>query len=181
MKKLRVYKFSRKSNGKVTEFKAETCLDGPFHYALIKSGGTLRHDALVLMKNKWVIELGEEMEIKKVEEPKTESPHVEEPPAPAPEPQDDMELSDEEIATLESAVVPGGGGVTGDLTKNIGPREYNVWANTQKIGAKELMSMRAHVESNYALQEGERKIQQARAKRMMNEMVERRGVGFIPE
>jgi hypothetical protein len=174
MMKLNVFRFKRLTTGKVTEFKAETCLDGVDHFALVKGGGTLRLKATILMKNKWSIDLGEEVtatEISVIEPPQDT--------VPSQDPEDD-DIEEEDIGDKiePTPITPG---VTGDLTKNIGSHEYNVWANKDKIGTSELLSMKAHVESNYALAEGNRKLQQARAKRAMLEMVERRGVGFVPE
>lgn len=175
------FSLKRKTTGKVTPVKGIHILDAGKFYAIVQEEGYVKSAATLFEKELWEWVDGIAPEHK--EEPPADAPTVEEPVAePEVEEEPVPKLTPEIIAEIESgAPSEKAAGGFGDLNKDSNPHEYNVWAPHDKIGAKELLGMKAHVESNYAIAEGERKIKQAMAKRDLIARVERVGVGFVPE
>lgn len=157
---------------------------------IVKTSGYGIKTATIYPKSKWKVEVEEPVpELTVKPKAKKPAPPPPTPPEPEPDPQplgsseDDLpqeEFSDEEMDLINTPDARISSSVTGDLKKEL-PGEYNVHVTHEKIGAQELLKMQSHVDSNYALQEGERKAKQARVKRALQQQVENLGVGCVPD
>lgn len=188
-----VKKYSRKkivvtvrktATGQLVKIKCQNYRVTSDDIVLVKSKGYGVENAVVYPRKFWSLQVSESPAPKiAVKKPKPEPVAVEEPlppvevPEPPAAPPDEFSDEDMEVINGPDRV---SSTKTGDLGKEY-PGEYNARIAHDKIGANDLMKMKAHVESNYALQEGQRKIQQAKAKRLLTQNLERLGVGCIPD
>jgi hypothetical protein len=179
-KKPRVYEYilKRKSNGQEKRVKCRRMDESDEAYIAIKACGYGIDTATVYRKQFWTmashsIVLEDATGVASISDP----PASDAPPPPVAEPpSSDVDLTDEEIEKIET----GPKGLAGDLKKEL-PNEYNVWADHEKIGAEELLGMKASVEHNFSVAEANRKLLQMKARQRLNQMAERVGVGFVPD
>jgi type IV secretory pathway VirB10-like protein len=161
------------------------------NYVIVRSKGYGVGKAIVFPKEFWEMSVELPPEPRKPKRkyekkaPVVQEPPKDDPPPPVevPEPPPDEEPTDE-FSEEDMELINGkdriSSSLTGDLTKEL-PHEYNARAVHEKIGANDLMKMKAHVEANFALDEGKRKMQQAKARRLLNQNLERLGAGCIPD
>jgi len=176
---LRDVSLTRKTTGRTVIFKCEYFKESPEDYILIHTTSPVKSTATLYPKRLWSLAkttipgVGASMGYGPPEEKSVT-------------PDDDDEVPPEIIKEIEEGGAQRREGSPGDIKKEL-PGEYNTNAPheadrmTSEEALRRKLTMQAHIDSNFARDEGERKYKQALARRRIQEHVERAGAGFVPE